>query len=232
MAMTAFEMSGFFAEQALKSAEILDTPKVRDTPYLVELNMRRAAQSHMMSAMIDWRHEIADPRPKLHLAFATCVAASERLPALDSSTPLPSRFRFYDVVFLGKLIHHEVPVTCLSLLQNCRESADVDLALDYALAGSLIGIDLLGSTIESAVFENRQDLLRKTYSTYVDLLHGNFEAIQVAEANFAARKKNSYYSGGLHIDGGGLDNSNTVDYRLAAMIETLGFETNSVHKLS
>jgi len=232
MAKTASEMSTFFAEEAMNSSAILDLPKVRNTPFLLELNMRQAAQNYLMSALLDWRHQFADPRPKLRLAFDACASALETLPKLDSPTPLPSRFRFCDVVFLAKLIDIDVPITCVPLLQTCRASTEIDSLLDCALAETIVGTDnVLGPMIAKGSFTKRQNLLKETYATYLELLLGNADSIQRAETNFKERRTDSYYSGGLQIDGGGLDNSHVVDYRLACIIKTTGIKTDTIHAL-
>ncbi len=229
--MSALEKSAFFTERAMKNSAILGMPEVRSTPMLLELNMRQVAQNHLMSALIDWRHRLTNPRPKLTLAFNACASALEVLPILDSPTPLHSRFRFYDIVFLAKLLDIDVPIKCVPVLKECRSNAEVDSCLDFALAETLLGFNVLGPIVETAAFTNRQNLLKTTYSTYLDLLNGIFDAIELAEENFTERRKNSYYSGGLQIDGGGLNNSDVIDYRLACVLKTSGVKTDSIHEL-
>lgn len=232
MAMTPPEMSTFFAEQAAQCSANLDVPKVRDTAVLLELNMRHAAENILMSALIDWRHQLADPREKLRIAFEACKAAIETLPALDSPTPLSARFRFYDIAILAKLLGLEVPPTFIPIAQKCRTSGDTNLYLDYALAETIAGPnDVLGQAINKAAFSKRQVLLKDTYSAYRELLGGDEGSLQRAEENFARRRSDAYYSGGLQIDGGGLDNSFVIDYRLAAILKCVPCETSSIHAL-
>lgn len=185
-----------------------------------------------MSALIDWRHHLADPREKLRIAFEACKAAIETLPALDTPTPLSGRFRFYDIAILAKLLELETPPTYLPILQICRTSGDTDSCLDYALAETIAGPhDVLEKTINEATFSKRQELLKDTYSAYRDLLVGDAGSLQRAEVNFTRRRSDAYYSGGLQIDGGGLDNSFVTDYRLAAILKCVPYETNSIHAL-
>ena len=172
-------MSTFFAEQATECSANLDMPKVRATPVLLELNVRGAAENILMSALIDWRHQLADPRVKLRVAFNACHAAIETLTGLDSPTPLSARFRFYDIAILAKLLGLEIPPTCLAILQKCRASANTDLRLDYALAETIAGSNnVLGQTIDEATFSKRQVLLKDTYAAYRELLGGDEGAIQ------------------------------------------------------
>lgn len=233
MAMTPHEMSMFFARQASKCDANLKVSRIRSTPILLELNMRHAAENIFMSALIDWRHHLADPRDKLRIAFDASKAALEILPALDSPTPLPARFRFYDIVVLATLLRLEIPAGCLSVITTCRTSAGTDLCLDYALAETIAGRHgILGRTIDSAVFSKWQMLLKDTYSTYRDLLAGDKEAIRRAERNFSKRRSDGYFRGGPQIDGGGPDNAHVIDYRLAAILNTVAYETDSIHALS
>jgi hypothetical protein len=232
MAMTPKEMSNFFAEESADSFANLDSQKVRNAPPLLELNMRLASENALMSALIDWRHQLADPREKLRSAFTACNLALELLPALDSPTPLSERFRFYDIAILAKLLDIKVPPNAISILQKCRSAGNTDLCLDYALAETIEGANnLLANTISATTFSNRKILLKDTYSAYRDLLGGKTEALRRAEENFTRRGSDGYYSGGSQIDGGGLDNSLVTDYRLAAILKCMSCETDSDHAL-
>ncbi len=232
MAMTPREMSNFFAEESADSFANLDSQKVRNTPALLELNMRLASENALMSALIDWRHQLADPCEKLRIAFAACNLAIESLPALNSPTPLSERFRFYDIALLAKLLDVKAPPNTIAILQKCRSSGISDLRLDYALAETIEGANnLLAITISATTFSNRQMLLRDTYSAYRDLLGGETQALRRAEVNFNRRASDGYFSGGSQVDGGGLDNSLVTDYRLAAILKCMSCELDSVHAL-
>ncbi|MCS7468285.1 hypothetical protein NZK35_16660 [Stieleria sp. ICT_E10.1] len=231
MAMTPNEMSAFFAERASKSVSAIDSLKVQNVPLLLDLNFRQAAQNYLMSALVDWRHRLANPRHKLVNAFDACKTAIELLPGLDSPTPLATRFRFYDTVYLATLIDIDPPQSCSRIFQSCRADAGIDLALDYSLAEQLLGTGAILPTIEGRTFSNEQALLRKTFVTYAAILDGNKGKIGTAESNFAERGSDSYYSGGLQIDGGGPDNSSVIDYRLAAILKATGSEMDTIHAM-
>ena len=231
MAMTPNEMAAFFAERASKSMAALDSAKVQNVPLLLELNLRQSAQSSLMSALVDWRHRLSDPRPKLVNAFNACKTAVGLLPTLDSPTPLATRFRFYDTVFLAVLVETEPPTGCLQLLQSCRTVAESDPALDYSLAEECLGAHTITSTINAGVFSNEETLLSKTYATYSKILAGDIDEIGNAASNFSERRTDSYYYGGLHIDGGGPDNANVIDYRLAAILKARRMEVDTIHAM-
>ena len=232
MAMSPAEMSAFHAEQAQESMEALDSPNVRNEPTLLEFNTGDAAQNYLMSALIDWRHQFADPRPKLQLALETGLTALETLPSLDSPTPLPARFRFYDIVFVGQLIDAKIPAACQPLIKKCCAAEEVEPRLDYALAAAVLGApEELKQVIAGGKFSKRQKLLKQTYQTYAQLLAGDATAMEAAESNFLARAKDQYYSGGPEIEGGGPDNVHVIDYRLASIIKSQGMQPNSIHAL-
>lgn len=84
--MSPSEMSIFAAEEAADSIANLDMPKIRSRPELLQLNLKLAAENFLMSALIDWRHQLADPRTKLLRAYDVCKTAIETLTALTYST--------------------------------------------------------------------------------------------------------------------------------------------------
>lgn len=232
MAMSPSEMSIFAAEEAADSIANLDMPKIRSRPELLQLNLKLAEESFLMSALIDWRHQLADPRTKLLRAYDVCITAIETLTALTYSTPLCERFRFYDLAILGKLLDLEIPANCVSVLRACLPTTTIDARLDYALAVTICGPEnVLGRTIDEGTYSNRQLLLKETYSAYRELLAGDERAIHRAEHNFARRRSDGYFAGGPQIEGGGLDNLHVIDYRLAAILKSVPFKTDSIHAL-
>jgi hypothetical protein len=77
-------------------------------------------------------------------------------------------------------------------------------------------------------------LALESYSTYIQLLQSPQESntiivVEKAISLFEKRKSNSFFSGGDQTDGGGMDNSITVDYRLAAILAKIGYKSNSIH---
>jgi hypothetical protein len=65
MSMSPEDMAAFFADEAAQSLSVLDARQGHSEPYLIELNLQQAAQNFLMSALIDWRHGLADPRPNV-----------------------------------------------------------------------------------------------------------------------------------------------------------------------
>lgn len=232
MSMSPEDMAAFFADEAAQCLSVLDARQGHSEPYLIELNLQQAAQNFLMSALIDWRHGLADPRPRLRLAMEQCLRAVRVLPMLHTPTPPSLRFRFFDVVFLGLLLDASPPEGCLALIRECQATARAEVGLDYALAAALLGeASALEIAIPGAEVPKRQLLMRDTYSAYAELLKGNSEQMPLAEANFVRRRSDAFYSGGLQIDGGGPDNGHVIDYRLAAIIKARKLPVESLHVL-
>ncbi len=232
MAMSPLEMSIFAAEEAENSLANLNLPKVQSRPELLELNLRLAAESFLMSGLIDWRHQLADPREKLRRAYNVCKDAVETLIECTSLTPICERFRFYDFAILAKLLDLEIPASCIAVLRSCLATTTIDARLDYALAVTLSGTEnVLGRTVTEGTYSKRQLLLKETYSAYCDVLAGDENAIRRAEENFARRRSDGYFAGGPEIEGGGLDNLHVVDYRLAAIFKMARCKIESIHAL-
>ncbi len=107
-----------------------------------------------------------------------------------------------------------------------------DMTLDYLLGEALFGADVAADwngLLESVAGDKRQQLMVRTYRNYLELLDsrdGPSEAIQElvtkGEELFRARRRNGWYSGADRTEGGGLDNENTVDYRLLALRKAAG----------
>ena len=233
MVMSPSEMSSFAAEEAENSLANLDLPKIQSRSELIELNLRLAAESFLMSALIDWRHQLADPRDKLRRAYDVCRNAIETLTTLTYSTPVCERFRFYVLAILAQLLDLEIPANCILVLRSCLATTTIDTRLDYSLAATLSGTEnVLGRTISEGTFSKRQLLLKETYSTYCDVLAGDENAIRRAEENFARRRSDGYFAGGPEIEGGGLDNLHVVDYRLAAIFKMARCKIESIHALA
>lgn len=82
----------------------------------------------------------------------------------------------------------------------------------------------------------RQKLAFDTYKLYFELLEcdpNSPEAdalVAKGEEYYLKRAKDSYFKGGMMIEGGGLDNDEYVDYVLSAILKKIGWQGKSIHK--
>lgn len=79
--------------------------------------------------------------------------------------------------------------------------------------------------LEKVGKNKRTALVHETYAKYFEIVEAcargdvQEQLVRDAEALFAQRKKNAFYSGGLQSRGGGPDNDHTIDYVLATVLE-------------
>jgi hypothetical protein len=232
MAMTPAEMVVFFSASGARSRANISRDQIRSSPLLLELNYRHWHQGNLMAALVAWRHSLHDPRPALELAFEAACSALFSLADHDSPTPLPERFRFYDVAHLALLVGKPVPERFTSVLRLCCEAPNPDTHLDYLLADFLVtGRDALTASVSEEPPSSRYHLWFDTFRLYARLLQGESDALAKTEVCFARRARDGYFSGGLGIEGGGADNKFTVDYRLAAILKRTGLAFASIHAL-
>jgi hypothetical protein len=232
MAMSPPEMVSFFTGRAASSRDNTNRDPIRSTPLLLELNYRHWHQGYFMAALIAWRHSLHDPRPFLKSAFEAACAAFSSLVDHDSPTPLPTRFRFYDLAHLSLLTGRPLPERFVTVLRTCCEISDSDAYLDYLLADTLItGRDVLTAPASKEPPSPRLRLWFRTSRLYARLLCGESGVVAEIEACFASRARDAYFSGGLGIDGSGPDNKFTIDYRLAAVLQRTGLDVTTIHAL-
>lgn len=232
MAMTPEEMLAFFREQAESSASNLDLPAVRGNPHLFCLNARRSCENHLMSALIAWRHQLDNPIADLRKSLDKGERFVPDLFALDMPVPVHERIRIYDIAFCS--IFTGVPLSdeLATLLASSGSTADPETALDLSLVSALAAtVDILETAISDFSPTPETQLVHDTYFVYSRILSGNTDAVADAVTNFSRRASDGYFSSGLQIDGGGQDNAHTIDYRLAAIIHTLGLTVPTIHKL-
>lgn len=233
MAMTPAEMVAFFSQQAAVCHENTRVNAIRSNPFLLCLNLADACRSHLMAALIAWRHALADPRDSIRSSVAVGVQASDTLLTVDCPTPLHERFRAFDTAFCIALLDESLPESVIKYMDAALQAADAESALDLMLARAVNGGDAhpFHAAAQSFRPSARTRLVHNTYLTYSELLSGNSRAIANAETNFQRRGSDDYFSGGVGLDGGGPDNKVTVDYRLAAIVSALKLDVPTIHRL-
>lgn len=211
--------------------EIIELANVREDAGLFSQNAGNIFRYNMMLGMLAWR-DGDDPTTMFNQAIDDVIMYRDDLVSrgmIASTLPLST------AAILAVLLDRQSEFS----LGPCELDFAGDMLLDCQLAKRLQGLppeadvqkgfDRLGML-------KRQALAARTYKTYFDLLDVDAasaditSAIVDAEANYAARRKDAFYSGGPDIEGGGEDNAFAIDYRLAAIIKCRNIAASSVHR--
>jgi len=232
MAMTPIQMMAFFTERAEYIESILELPSVRENSHLFCLNARQTCQNHLMAALVAWRHHLDDPVTHLSRSLAFGERAVPDVFDLDIPVPLHERIRLHDIAFCAVLTDTPLSNELAALLATAVSTADAETLLDLTLALRLTNdAQGLDAAVSNFPCSSKTQLVYQTYETYARIIAGDTAAVADAESNFSLRARNGYYTGGLQIDGGGPDNSHTIDYRLAAIIHSSRLSVTTIHQL-
>lgn len=212
------------------SREVLDLPHVRADVGLFSENAGDIFRYNVGLGMIAWR-EGGNPTPFFNQAIDDISMCRDDL--ISRGMPV-SKLPVVTATIIASLIDRQSQFS----LSPCELDFAGDLFLDCCLAKRLQdnppdtevqqGLDRLGKL-------KRQALAGRTYKTYFELLDMEASssdlasAIAEAEANYSARRKDAFYSGGWDIEGGGQYNDIAIDYRLSAIAKFRGFPVASVH---
>lgn len=211
--------------------EIIKFPNVRDNVILFSQNADNIFRYNVGLGMLVWR-EGGNPRPFLTEAIDEIERYRDDLASRAmNTTKLPIRTAAIIASLLDRQSEFE--------LGDCELDACGDLFLDCCLAKRLQGRPVdegIQAGFEQLRKAKRHTLAIRTYEAYFHLIDLDASSAEVdkglpiAEANYAARRKDSYYSGGPDIEGGGKYNDMVIDYRLAAVIKYRGIDRDSVHR--
>lgn len=212
----------------------------RDYP-LAYRNICEALERNFDTALLRWRR--SEP-PVMDMERASEISG-EMLSAitewqLDDDTLNGYGYIWNVVRYISFLLDRSVDLPNERLL-HIRESQNqyADVALDYCILDILDGRNPDGDVpqfLDRLASKKRQQLAVDTYQTYFALLEtdrGSSQAdalVLQAEANYARRAKDPFYSGGMTFLGGGPDNPYVVDYVLAAILKKIGWQGESIHK--
>lgn len=176
-----------------------------------------------MAGLIEWRHDLGDPREDLGKAVDLLERAVQLLPGVKvwDGVPIPA------ACFLSFLLDRDGTSLRNALPkpeERSKAVADVQTHLEADLLRSFDGE--VSEEDSSRVPRSRSKVLVASYQTYRDLLHcppkERAGLVAQAESNFLGRRKDSWFSGGVGIYGGGLNNDTVVDFVLAAVLKKNG----------
>ena len=219
------------AEWLADSREIIAFPNVREDVGLFSQNAGDIFRYNMMLGMMAWR-DGDDPSALFSQAIDDIIMYRDDLLSRGMGiSELPLSTATILASLLGRQSEFE--------LGECELDVCGDLFLDCHLAKCLQGFapgNDIRSGFEQLHKAKRHALAIRTYEAYFRLLDLDPSSSEVeqyvakAEANFSARRKDAYYSGGHDIQGGGQYNDLAVDYRLAAILNYRGIHVESVHR--
>jgi len=194
-------------------------------------NYEMVATSQTELGLLHWRRGL-DPRPDFERAIDAydnlCVMArTKQLKGSDYSLPLVYAMlslmgRKVAIEFHNAKSHQEYSD---SYYKCCLVHALHDQPLDERHAGLL----------EKHLTENNE-LPDRSFLAYFQLLglrpsdQSPGELVQLADANWAKRKRDRIFADGPSLEGYGIMNELYVDIYLAAVLQKIGWEGESVHR--
>jgi len=183
----------------------------------------------VLAGLIEWRHRFGAPKNRFTKAVSIATQAREIL----SETSWNERWRLFHfpiAALVMYLVNGNIGDSLLSELPPLAQKgslADMPALLDTALVASVrqgAVADEFESLLACFGSNKRMKLLHQTYANYVAMLRkcdrmAPFDdEVQLGEKLFAQRKTNTHYYS-ARMDGGGVDNNDTVDFRLAVILK-------------
>lgn len=198
---------------------------------LLALNVGQAFKGHLMQGLIRWRHGVSEPASTFREGLAFLRREYSTWQSMSGGNSSGSiHLPIEKANFLAALVNDP-------LLPCGGEQVAVDRSLDVLLARDLQDLStdghwdnqlkrlgqIKGAALASESYAAYHALLRASASTDVE------KFVAKAVSQFDRRKGDRYYRGGEATDGGGDNNSLTVDYRLAAIMKRIGYRELTIH---
>jgi hypothetical protein len=231
MAKTPIQMIDLFRQFADQNCVAANVAIKGGDKELAAQNVGNAIKSRLMEGMITWRLNVGSPAA----IFRRSLEFTRRLLPMiktesDANPMVNSNLNLSKANFMARLLDE-------ASVGDDANGMEGDLLLDCVLANGLYDrwdADLWAKGNKQLQRHKGTDLAITTYALYHDILHStDIDSVKVAIAaavgNFVKRKSNPFFAGGDQINGGGLDNGHTVDYRLSALLKKRGLKSNTFH---
>ena len=205
-----------------------------DKLYLSIFNTEQIFICNLMIGLIEWR---INQNPKLQLIKTITHFEKElsKLKEYEEYKKFHNPFLIITANYIAYLCNLEI-----NLVVNSLVTKDEHYNIEYYLFKSITKSSYFKNEVETSLYKinksKRHLLVFDTYTNYFQILE-DFEnnvsvnsKIEMAESLFKKRATNPYYSNGYGIDGGYLNNSLVIDFRLAAILKKIQYNGNSVHK--
>jgi hypothetical protein len=239
MAMTPNEAAAFYEEQAEESARFAQAARENRDFHLLVLNQKQFIAEALTSGLVRWRRRVGDPRPVFRRAVTGSATFLAEGTEVDPSQ-MPWKHVWFELTdylrtLLGEPVDGPFLAQCLGDRLPDKQEFD-DLGLGDRFAGLAVVLRLATGRawplwhelLDRRAQNKRAALFVQTYAGYWDLLDA-IEAGDAREASeralqlgslYAKRKRDPYYSGGIQFEGGGPDNDDVLDFRLAAILKS------------
>jgi len=221
----------FYDEQLARASKGLDKARASRNSQLLALNVRQLFKLHLMVGLIHWRRR-KDPTVDLKLAVSIVADAYSELSAWDASSVSSVSIPSSRATIIATLV--EVPYDSMPI---SPQFPSPDEKLDWLLVSNPKSIDVVQPLIQQLRSTPRTALAGDTYDTYFRVLNAATPealkaAVEKGEILFKQRDRDSFYSGAEPTEGGGPENSITVDYRLAYVLKVAHADVDSIHAWS
>jgi len=235
MPMSPFEMIAFFEQQATMFTTAARKADESHHYQLALDDLSEAYYAHLMVGLLKWRQRSSDPSEDIGRTIDTAKESFVVRQGFGSISGLWHNNHAASAMLLKGLLDGEIEDTILrdglpgmsqwGLCPLDSIGLVLDAALIWAVRNGLRphGWDEVLNRIRP---KKRLALLLDTYANYMTLIEESWlktvdRILDTAHAGhrlFERRRRSSYFSGGRQTEGGGLDNSLVVDYRLAALL--------------
>jgi len=223
------EMIEFCDEQIQGTRRGMDAAHSTGNYQLAALNCRQAFKLRLMKGLIEWRIG-TDPSDSLHEVVSGFAADWATVSTVGGSEAKTADVPAERVAFVSYLIGVPSPIYPTFVgLEN-------DRILDFVLGDWLVNASFDEGAWKQGMNQlrrmgRRAELAVQTFELYKAIAHAAGADLSVfsheGEKLFTKRKSDSYFSGADQTEGGGEDNSLTVDYRLAALLKHAGIDNAS-----
>ena len=219
--MTPAQTEEFFASQAALFAAGVDARP--DVPSHALTVLAAAFRASLMVALVRARHDLGSPFPPLRSSVALALQALQH----RGNPALSSQFPFGTAALLALTVQPESVEALLPATSDAPAGSPENLlcSLDTVLSSSFVHGALVSFVAPPVTAHLR--LAMHTCENYLAitraLLHGPPDGLpglfSRAALLFQKRARDSYFAGGVETDGGGADNANTIDFRLAFLYQ-------------
>lgn len=223
---------GFYQEQADLFREGFAFAKTDANPPLMVLNATQIFVATAACALMRWRAG-QDPVALVEKTLDESGSHLEDMVRAGVPDEFLSGFPAERLAFLAYLMGRD-----LGFLWRFPAPASEYAALDRKLLSALCGMGSVADLVElndRFSKKKRHALAAESYRCYGAILMASsagaaFDAeLALAERCYDERSRNSFYSGGEEIEGGGPGNSKFLDYRLACVLKAVGYPGPSAH---
>lgn len=228
MDMNLDEIFQLFGTQVSRAEKGILAARNSGNGQLLCLNSRQMFKSLLMQGLMKWRGS-NDPKVFLGQALDGLMSSVQLLSEINMNQQPGRELPLEKGGIVASLLGRE-------FLSSFEESAvDPVRQLDIDISRALLSDSSSGPQIsvnDSVLTQKAGAVAARTYAVYADILQGRGGADLVAEADdlFVKRRKDAFYCGGDHTEGGGKDNLIVVDYRLAAILKRVGYKDDSIHQ--